>query len=112
MNRLDAARAFLAATELSVLAVSPKFSIVEARIACHAMIVAENAKSDAEQAPLAVDPKAFPLAGWTPAQIADHEAVHLHFGRVAAGYDAAAAREPGLTEREWVGRNPFVPPAA
>lgn len=98
MTRLDAARAFLAATSPAVLAVSPRLTIAEARVECRAILAAE--------------PDAHLPAGWTAEQLAHHGAVHLHAGRVAAGFDAALAREPGLTCREWADRNPFVPPDA
>jgi hypothetical protein len=95
MTRPESARAFLAATSPAVLAVSPRMSIVEARVECRAI--------------LAADPDAHPMAWLSAAELAHHGAVHLHEGRVAAGFDAALAREPGLTCREWADRNPFVP---
>ncbi len=100
MTRPESARAFLAATSPAVLAVSPRMSIVEARVECHAILAAES--------------DAHPMAGLSAAERALFEAVHLHQGWIAAGYDDAAAREPGLTCREWADRNPFVPlpPAA
>jgi len=95
MTRPESARAFLAATSPAVLAVSPRMSIVEARVECHAILAAES--------------DAHPMAGLSAAERAHYEAFALHEGRVAAGYDAAAAREPGLTCRAWEERHPFVP---
>lgn len=94
MTRPESARAFLAATSPAVLAVSPRMSIVEARVECHAILAAES--------------DAHPMAGLSAAERALGGAVHLHQSWVAAGYDDALAREPGLTEGEWDRRNPFV----
>ena len=43
-----------------------------------------------------------------PTAFAHARAVRDHEVRVAQGYPAALAQEPGLRRGEWAGRNPFV----